>query len=156
MPLGTTHVSVKAIYDALSLLMASATLKVALMDNSVTPSPSDSYPCWGTGGTQDYSTAEPASAGNYVAGGFTLTSVGITQAGLVASLQANSPIAQLLSHASNPTGIYNAAIYDDAATPKRVIIIIDLAGPITTVNGLTIRPGGLTTGVANMFTETVS
>ena len=154
MALGTTHVCIKPLVDALDLLLASASLKVALMTNSVTPSASDSYPCWGTGGDQDYSTAEPSAGGNYASGGETLSSVAVVQASAVGSVQALSPIMSLLSHASNPSSVYWAAIYDNAATPKRVIQYIDLAGPITTVNGLTIRPNGLTTGVANTFTIT--
>ena len=77
MSVGQTHVSAKFVSNmtitGLASLWASDTIKMAIITNAQTPGINDSDPRWGSGGSQNYSTAEVTPGGNYSAGGVSLS-----------------------------------------------------------------------------------
>jgi len=158
MAAGAVHVSAKFVENMALLTGAnygSDTLKMGIMTNAVTPGVNDSDPRWGSGGSQNYSTAEVTPGGNYSAGGVSLTSPTVSISGAVTSLNATSPIT-VAANASNPTGAYWGAIYDSTDAGKHVIGFVDLGGPISLVGGLQLNINGATSGTQPLFQGTAS
>ena len=91
MSVGQTHVSAKFVSNmsitGLASLWASDTIKMAIITNAQTPGINDSDPRWGSGGSQNYSTAEVTPGGNYSAGGVSLSGTTSTLSGAVTSLE---------------------------------------------------------------------
>lgn len=149
MALGDVHVSAKFVSNmtktALASLWASDTIKMGIMTNAVTPGINDSDPRWGAGGTQNYSAAEVTPGGNYSAGGVTLAGTTSTLSGAVTSLNATSPVS-VAANASNPTGAFWGALYDSTSAGKEVFGFVDLAGPLSLVNGLQININNVSSG----------
>lgn len=134
---------------------ASDTIKVALITSVTTPSISDSNPCWGAGGSQNYSTNEVTAGGAYTAGGVTLAGCTVTQSGAVVSLNATSPITWS-ANASNPTNARWAVIYDNTTANKEVLGYIDLGGSTSLVSGLQINLNGVSSGTQPVFNGTAT
>lgn len=136
-------------------LWASDSIKVAFITSATTPSVTDSDPRWGSGGAQNYSTAEVTAGGNYAAGGIALTGNSITQSGATTSLNATSPIA-IAANASNPTNAAWGIIYDNTDAGKRVLGFIDLGGTVSLVPGLQINLNNASSGTQPVFQATAS
>ena len=126
------------------------TMKMAIITNAVTPAVTDSDPRWGSGGTQNYSTAEVTPGGNYSAGGITLTSPAITLSSADINHTVTSPIS-LAANASNPTGAYWGVFYDSTSAGKEVAAYIDLGGPVSLVNGLQINVNSASSGTQTLL-----
>lgn len=132
---------------------ASDAIKVGLVTVTTTPSISDSNPCWGAGGAQNYSTNEVTAGGNYAAGGVALAGLTVTQAGAAVSLNATSPIAWA-ANAGNPTNARWAIVYDNTTANKEVLGYIDLGAATSLVPGLQININSVNSGTQPLFTGT--
>jgi len=89
-----------------TLDLSSDTLKVGIVDDTITPAADDATPTWG-----DYSANEVATTGNYTAGGETLTTVTWAMVSDLATLGADDVVI-----AEDPSGFtdgYWGIIYDD-------------------------------------------
>lgn len=159
MAVGQSHVSAKFVSNmsitGLASLWASDTIKMGIVTNVLVPLIGDSDPRWGAGGTQNYATNEVTPAGNYAAGGITLTTPTSTLSGAVASLNATSPIT-LAANAANPTGAYWAIFYDSTDAGKHVFGFMDLGGPLSLVPGLQININGVSSGTQPVFQGTAT
>ena len=151
MATGDTHVPARLLLDALSALFTSASVKVALITNSVTPAVTDSNPCFGSGGTQNYSTAEVAAGGGYVTGGFAVTGFAVSQTSATVNITATSPVVSYASNPSNPTALYYAVYYDNAAANKRVLAWVELGAGISSTPGLNVNINATGTGTQPIF-----
>lgn len=126
-------------------------IKVALVTNVLTPSNGDSFPTWGAGGTQNYSTNEVTPGGNYSAGGVVLSGCTVVQSTTQVILNCTSPITWA-ANASNPTNARWAIIYNNTTTNKEVLGYIDLGGVTSLVPGLQININGVSSGTQPVFT----
>lgn len=126
-------------------------IKVALVTNVLTPSNGDSFPTWGAGGTQNYSTNEVTAGGNYTAGGVVLSGCTVVQSTTQVILNCTSPITWA-ANASNPTNARWAIIYNNTTTNKEVLGYIDLGGVTSLVPGLQININGVSSGTQPVFT----
>lgn len=109
-------------------LLASDTLKLGIVDNTLTPTVSDSTPTW-----SDYSANEVSTAGGYTANGITLTTVTYTEAAGVATLNAdNITISQ---NGSGFTDGYWGILYNDDDASDSAIGFLDLGGPVSEAAG---------------------
>jgi len=131
------------------------TIKLALVTSSLTPSITDSNPCWGAGGAQNYSTNEVTAGGNYTAGGVTLAGTTVTIAGAVVSLNATSP-SSWAANASNPTTARWGIIYDSSTTNKEVLGYLDLGAVTSLVPGLQINWNGVSSGTQPILQGTAT
>lgn len=136
-------------------IWGSDTVKIALITSATTPSVNDSNPCWGAGGSQNYSTNEVTAGGNYTAGGATLAGKTTVQTNNVVSLNATSPAAWA-AHASNPTNARWAVIYDDTVANKNVFGFIDLGADTSLVTGLQINFNSASSGTQPVFQGTAT
>lgn len=107
---------------------SSDTLKLGIVDNTITPTIGDTTPTWG-----DYSANEVGTGGGYVAGGITLTSVTFTETGGVATLDAAN--ISLVQDASGFTDAYWGIIYNDTNATDMAISFLEFAGPVSEVAG---------------------
>jgi len=105
------------------------TLKLALIDNVVTPTASDATPQWGAGSGVDYDDNEVSTAGGYTANGETLANVAFDEAAGVATLDADDVV--LAQNGSGFTDAYWGIIYNDSATNKDCIGFVELDGPVS-------------------------
>jgi hypothetical protein len=134
---------------------ASDVIKVGLITSSTTPALTDSNPCWGAGGAQNYSTNEVTPGGNYTAGGVALSGLAVNQTSAQVFLDATSPISWA-ANASNPTNARWAVIYDNTTANKEVLGFIDLGAVTSLVSGLQINIAGAASGTQHVFTCTVN
>ena len=159
MAAGATHVSAKFVSNmsltGLASLWATNVVKMGIITNVAPPAITDSDPRWGAGGTQNYATNEVTPAGNYAAGGITVTSPTSTLAGAVTSLNVTSPIT-LAANAANPTGAYWGVFYDSTDAGKHVFGYMDLGGPLSLVPGLQINVNGVSSGTQPVFQGTAT
>jgi hypothetical protein len=102
--------------------LSTDTLKLAIVDDTITPAPDDTTPTW-----SDYSANEVATTGNYTAGGETLTTVAIAMASGIATLTADD--VTVLEHASGFTDGYWGIIVDTTASGTPALGVVDLGGP---------------------------
>ncbi len=110
-------------------------LKIAFIDNTITPTAADTTPTWG-----DYSANETTGAG-YTTGGETLTTTWGPDDGTNTDLNLTSAVA-LTQNGSGPTNIYYGIIYDDTAATDEAIAFVDMGGPISLQDGdITINTG---------------
>jgi hypothetical protein len=148
MAAGATHVSAKFVANStlasLASLWGTNTIKMGIVTN-IPPAVADSDPRWGAGGSQNYATSEVTPGGNYSAGGITLAGTTSTLSTTTTSLNCTSPIA-LAANAANPTGAYWGVFYDSTDAGKHVFGYIDLGGPLSLVNGLSINVNGVSSG----------
>jgi hypothetical protein len=149
MAAGATHIIANYIQSMANNSPAdkwgSDTIKLALVTTSTTPSITDSNPCWGSGGSQNYSTNEVTPGGNYSAGGVTLAGCTVTQSGAVVSLNATSP-SSWAANASNPTNARWGIIYDSTTANKEVLGYLDLGTATSLVPGLQVNWNGVASG----------
>jgi hypothetical protein len=131
----------------------SDTIKVALITTSTTPSKTDSNPCYGAGGAQNYATNEIANAGAYTTGGVTLAGCTVTQSSNLVNLNATSPI-DWAANGASPANASGAIIYDRTTANKEVLGFIDLGGVTSLVPGLQINLNGVSSGTQIVFQAT--
>lgn len=103
--------------------LSSDTLKVALIDSTVTPTAADLTPTW-----SDYS-ANEVSGTNYTAGGETIGSVTWTIVANKPTL-AGADVGWTI-HASGPSDARWGIIYNDTAGSKNAIGFVDLGGVVS-------------------------
>jgi hypothetical protein len=130
-------------------------IKCALVTVTTTPSNTDSFPTWGAGGTQNYSTNEVAATGAYTAGGVVLSGCTVVQTTNTVTLNVTSPITWA-ANASSPANARWAIIYNNTTTNKEVLGYIDLGGVTSLVSGLQININGVSSGTQPMFTGTAA
>jgi hypothetical protein len=123
----------------------SDTLKLGLIDNTTPPTAADATPRWA-----DYSGNEVSTAGGYTANGETLTTVTYTEAGGVATLDADN--VSLSQDGSGFTDAYWGIIYDDTATNDEAIGFVELGGPVSEQAG----PVAINWNASGIMTVTVS
>lgn len=122
------------------------TIKVGLVDDTITPTAADATPTWG-----DYSANEVSTAGGYTANGETLSGVTWTEAGGVATLDDTGNIS-LSQDAGGFTDAHWAIIYNDSSATDQAIAFLDLGGPVSEVAG----PVTITWNASGILTVTVS
>ena len=108
--------------------LSSETIKLALIDNTVTPAPTDATPRWA-----DYSANEVSGTG-YTAGGATLSGVTVTEAAGVGTLDdtANVTWAQ---NGAGPTDIYWGVLVVTSMAGAPCLGFVDMGGPASMVDG---------------------
>ena len=111
------------------------TIKLALIDNVVTPTAADATPMWGAGSGVDYDANEVGTGGGYVAGGLTISGPELILAGAVATFDDDDSNLSLAQDPSGFTDAYWAIMYSDTAANKDAICFIDLDGPVSEVAG---------------------
>lgn len=126
--------------------LASDTLKLGLVDDTLTPTAADATPAWG-----DYSANEVATTGGYVADGITLTGVTFTEAGGVATLDDTGNIS-LAQDGSGFTDAYWGILYNSSAAGSQAIGFLDLGGPVSEQAG----PVNINWNASGILTITVS
>ena len=109
------------------------TIKVALVDNVITPVATTADPRWGAGGTTDLSANEVAAGGNYAAGGATPAAPEVTLTGGLAQFDAGD--VSWAQDASNPTDAEWAIVYNDTAAGKNAIGFVDIGGTFDMTTG---------------------
>lgn len=104
-------------------VLGTDTLKIVIIDNTAPPTAADATPRY-----SDYSANEVSSAGNYVTGGVTLTTVVYAMISGVATLTADDM--EILMDASGFQNGYWAILINDSATNKEAIGFWELDGPV--------------------------
>jgi hypothetical protein len=109
--------------------LSSDTLKLALVDDTITPTAADATPTWA-----DYSANEVTGGTSYTAGGEALTGVSYTEADGVSTLDDTGNVTWA-QDGSGPTDIYWAILYNDDAAADQAIGFIDMGGPVSLQDG---------------------
>lgn len=105
--------------------LSSDTIKLGIVDDTITPTAADATPTWG-----DYSANEVSTAGGYVANGITLSGVTFTEADGVATFDDTGNIA-IAEDGSGFTDGYWGILYNDTAASDQAIGFVDLGGPVS-------------------------
>ena len=115
--------------------MDTDTIKFGLVTNSTVPTVLIAGPCWGAGGSTNFSSTQIATATSYT-GPITLASVTWTKDNTGAVWDAADP-ATIAQDASGATNIAYAIFYSDTATNKNCIGYMELSttGAISLVTG---------------------
>ena len=127
------------------------TIKLALIDDVITPTAADSTPAWGASSGVDYDSNEVTNAGGYTTGGETVA-VTWTEAAGVATLDDDSGDVSLSQDGSGFTDAYWGILYNDSAANKNAIGFLDLGGPLSEQDG----PIEITWHVSGILTVTVT
>lgn len=104
--------------------LSAATIKLAICDDTITPAADDATPRW-----SDYSANEVSAAGNYVAGGITLTTVTVTMIGGICTLKADD--VNIAMDASGFLDGYWAFVVNTTAAADQILGFIEMAGPVS-------------------------
>ncbi len=116
------------------------TIKVAIINDTITPSTTTADPAWGAGGTTNLSTNEE-SGDQYPVGGKTIGSVVVSIVGGVPQLDMADPTTWAQGGA-NPTVCHWGVVYSDTASNKNCLAYVDLGGLFDATTGdLTITWG---------------
>jgi len=121
------------------------TIKLGIVDDTVTPTAADASPTW-----SDYSANEVSAAGGYVADGLTLANQAYTEAGGVATFDADN--ISLSQDAGGFTDAYWGIIYNDTNASDMAIGFVELGGPVSEAAG----PVAINWNASGIFTVTVS
>lgn len=115
--------------------MDTDTIKFGLVTNSTVPTVLIAGPCWGAGGSTNFSSTQIATATSYT-GPITLASVTWTKDNTGAVWDAADP-SVIAQDASGATNIAYAIFYSDTATNKNCIGYMELSttGAISLVTG---------------------
>ena len=114
--------------------LESDTIKLALVDDTPTPATTTAVPCWGSGGTTNFSSNEVTAGGNYSAGGAACANPTVALSGGAATFDTDDP-ATWSQHASNPTDARWGILYNDTATNKNAIGYVDLGSAFNMTTG---------------------
>jgi hypothetical protein len=104
--------------------LSAATIKLAICDDTITPEADDGTPRWA-----DYSANEVSEAGNYVAGGITLTTVTVTMIGGICTIKADD--VNIAEHASGFLDGYWAFVVNTTAAANQILGFFEMAGPVS-------------------------
>lgn len=107
------------------------TIKLALIDDTVTPTVDAATPMWGGGSDEDYDANEVTDAGGYTAGGMEISGPELVRAAAVATFDDDDSNLSLAQNGSGFTDAYWGILYSDTATDKNAIAFIDLGGPVS-------------------------
>ena len=130
--------------------LATDSIKLAIVNNTIIPTSSTALPTWGTAGTTNLSANEVTAGTSYTAGGIALTTVTYTEAGGVNTFKAaNVTIAQ---DATGFTTGYYGILYDATDVNKHCIGFVDLGGPVSVQGG----PITISWNASGIFTETIA
>ncbi len=121
------------------------TLKLGIVDDTITPTAADATPTW-----SDYSANEVSTAGGYTANGVTLSSVTWTESGGVATLDAAD--VSLSKNESGFTDAYWAILYNDTNATDMAIGFLEMGGPVSEAAG----PVAINWNANGILTVTVS
>ena len=127
-------------------------IKVALIDDTVTPTAADATPMWSVGSDVDYDANEVSETGfgNYPAGGWVLTSIEWAETAGVCKFDAAD--VEILQNASGFPDARWGIIYDDDATNNDAIAFVDLGVDVSQVAG----PVTISWASGGIFTVTVN
>lgn len=107
--------------------LASDTFKYAFINSTLAPTASTANPCWGAGGSTNFSTYEATpTGGSYAAGGIALTGVTYTQTSGTATFDSDDLL--VTQNAGNPTDARYVIVYSSTAANKNALGFIDLDG----------------------------
>ena len=109
--------------------LGSNTIKVGLVDDTLTPTAATATPRW-----SDFSANEVSTAGGYPANGITLSGTGTSEAAGTATFDDSGNIS-LAQDAGGFTDAYWAIIYNDTATNDEALAFVELGGPVSEVAG---------------------
>lgn len=124
MATGTATVYNEAMLEGFkgSFDLSTDTLKLGIVDATITPAADDATPTW-----SDYSANEVVTTGNYTSGGETLTTVTFTLVSDVATLAADDVVIAI--HASGFTDGYWGILYESVS--GKAICFVDMGGPVS-------------------------
>jgi hypothetical protein len=128
------------------------TIKLALIDDTVTPTAAAASPQWGAGSDEDYDGNEVSTAGGYPAGGLTISGPETTRSGAVTTFDDDDSNVSLAQDGSGFTDAYWGIIYSDTATNKDCIAFIELGGPVSEQAG----PIAINFNASGILTVTVN
>lgn len=120
-------------------------IKLGFIDNVSAPTAGDALPHWGGTGTVNHALNEVGTGGGYT-GPVDITVDSSEAAGTVKVDPSTNPV--FSQNASGPTDIFWGIIYDDTIASKRAIAFIEMAGPVSIVDGdvtVTFNASGLYT-----------
>ena len=118
------------------------TLKIGLVDDTLTPLKSRATPKWA-----DFVANEVSTGGNYTGDGETIGGTTWTESAGVSTLAGES--FTLAQDAGGFADAYWGIIYNDTATNDEAIAFVELGGPVSEVAGdVTIKFNGADVGVA--------
>jgi hypothetical protein len=109
-----------------------ATIRLGLITNAVTPAATTADPRWGAGGSTNFDTNEVTAGGNYAAEGPDVAGTYSQAAGTGTFDATDVSIAQ---NASNPTNARWGIIYNDTAAGNQCVAYIDLGSVIDLSTG---------------------
>lgn len=101
-------------------------IKLGLVDDTITPTPTTAVPAWGAGGTTNFAANEVATGGTSYTGPITLGSQSWTDESGVMTFDADD-----ISLSQDDSGFTDARwgiLYDDSSTNKLAIAFVDLGG----------------------------
>lgn len=127
------------------------TIKLALIDDTITPTANDTDPQWGAGSGVDYDANEVGTGGGYSAGGLACANPAFTRSAGVGTFDADDP-ATIAQNGSGFTDAYWGILYSDTATNKEAIGFLDLGGPVSEQAG----PIDINWNASGIFTITVN
>ena len=127
------------------------TIKLAIIDNVITPTANDTDPQWGVGSGVDYDANEVSTAGGYVAGGLACATPTLNRSAAVSTFNADDP-ATIAQNGAGFTDGYWGILYSDTATNKEAIGFLDLGGPVSEQAG----PITISWNVSGILTITVT
>lgn len=119
----------KKVYD-----LSADTLKLGIITAANAPTLNSANPCWGNGGTVDFSIDQVVSNGTGYTGPVTLASVTFTQVANIPTLAANSVVIPQ-DLASGFTNAGYGILYSNTAAQKQAFAYIDLGSPVGNMNG---------------------
>lgn len=124
MAIGTSLLFNEAMLEGFlgSFDLSSNTLKLGIVDATITPLVTQTTPTW-----SDFSTNEVGTGGNYTAGGETLTTVAFVMVSDKATLTADDVIIAI--HASGFTDGYWGIVFESVS--GKAICFIDMGGPVS-------------------------
>lgn len=121
------------------------TIKLGLVDDTLTPAADDGTPTWG-----DYSANEVSTAGGYTANGETLSNQSYDEVDGVATFDADN--VSLTQDGSGFTDAYWGILYNDTNGTDMAIGFLDLGGPVSEQAG----PVAINWNASGIFTVTIS
>lgn len=106
-------------------------IKLALIDNVVTPLQDTATPTWDATSSQDYDGNEVSDAGGYTANGLIVVSPELIRAVAVATFDDDDSDLSLAQNGSGFINAYWGIMYSDTATDKNAICFIEMDGPVS-------------------------
>lgn len=108
-------------------------IKLGLVDSTLTPLVTAADPRWGAGGSTNYATNEVTAGGNYSAGGPAIANPSVTLVSNEGVFDGDD--ISVTQNGSNPTDARWGIIYNDTNAGKRAIGFVDLGSATDLSNG---------------------